>query len=64
MNILRCHIENFGSLCGLDYEFGGGLNALYSPNGGGKTTLACFIKAMFYGLPADTSRSTKPQKLR
>lgn len=57
MNILRCHIENFGSLCGLDYEFGGGLNALYSPNGGGKTTLACFIKAMFYGLPADTSRS-------
>lgn len=57
MKILNCHIENFGALSSLDYNFRDGINALYSPNGGGKSTLAAFIKAMFYGLPSDSSRS-------
>ncbi len=57
MKLISCHIENFGALKAFDCTFNGGLNALYSPNGGGKSTIAAFIKAMFYGLPADSSRS-------
>lgn len=57
MKLLHCHIVNFGSLKDYDIPFGDGLTSLYAPNGGGKTTLAAFIKAMFYGLPADTARS-------
>ena len=57
MKLISCHIENFGALHAFDYTFNGGLNALYSPNGGGKSTIAAFIKAMFYGLPADSSRA-------
>lgn len=57
MKLIACHIENFGGLSQVDCTFGDGLTALYAPNGGGKSTLAAFIRAMFYGLPADTSRS-------
>ncbi len=57
MKLISCHIENFGALHNYDLTFDGGLTSLYSPNGGGKSTLAAFIKAMFYGLPADSSRA-------
>lgn len=57
MKLIRCHIENFGVLHSCDIDFKGGISAFYSPNGGGKSTLAAFIKAMFYGLPADSSRA-------
>ena len=57
MKLISCHIENFGALANYDITFNDGLTALYAPNGGGKSTLAAFIKAMFYGLPADSSRS-------
>lgn len=57
MKLINCHVENFGSLHAFDYDFQNGLNSLYSPNGGGKSTFAAFIKAMFYGLPADSSRA-------
>lgn len=57
MKLLNCHIENFGALSHFDFTFDPALSRVYAPNGGGKTTLAAFIKAMFYGLPADSSRS-------
>lgn len=57
MKLISGYIENFGSLSRCEFTFNGGLTVLYAPNGGGKSTLAAFIKAMFYGLPADTSRS-------
>lgn len=57
MKLISCHIENYGSLSRFDYKFDGGFNQFYSSNGKGKSTLASFIKAMFYGLPTDTSRS-------
>ncbi len=50
MKILSLRIENFGKLSDLSYVFGPGLNTICSENGWGKTTLACFIKAMFYGM--------------
>ncbi len=57
MKLLRLHVENFGTLQNFDLELTDGLNILYQKNGWGKSTLAVFIKAMFYGLPATSRRS-------
>lgn len=59
MRILRLHIENFGTLHDLDLEFQEGLQVFCRENGWGKSTLAAFIKAMFYGLPRTARRSLK-----
>jgi uncharacterized protein YhaN len=57
MRITQLHIENFGGLHDYTEVFGEGLNVRWHPNGWGKSTLAVFIKAMLYGLPATTKRS-------
>ena len=57
MKLLSLHIENFGTLQDFDLVPSEGLNVLYQKNGWGKSTLAVFIKAMFYGLPSSTNRS-------
>lgn len=50
MRLIRCYIENFGKLSHFSYDFSQGLNVVLQENGFGKTTLAAFLKAMFYGL--------------
>ncbi|MBR3895360.1 MAG: AAA family ATPase [Clostridia bacterium] len=57
MRLLRLHVDNFGTLCNFDLSFETGMNVLYQKNGWGKSTLAVFIKAMLYGLPATSKRS-------
>ena len=57
MELIKCHIENFGKLSNFDYDFNSNLNIIKEENGYGKTTFADFIKAMFYGL--ETKRNTK-----
>lgn len=52
MRLLSCHVENYGNISDEDYLFDGALTEFCRENGYGKTTLASFIKAMFYGLPA------------
>ena len=52
MKLIKCHVENFGKLHNFDHEFVIGMNVFIEENGWGKTTLAVFIKAMFYGLPS------------
>lgn len=51
MRILRLHIENFGKLHDFDMDFQEGFHRVCTENGWGKSTLAAFIRAMFYGLP-------------
>ena len=51
MKLLRCQIVNFGCLSDRSFSFDEGLNLFYAQNGKGKSTLAVFLKAMFYGLP-------------
>ncbi|MBR4078088.1 MAG: AAA family ATPase, partial [Oscillospiraceae bacterium] len=51
MKLIRCYIENFGGLHQYTVEFNEGLTVIHEPNGFGKTTLAEFIRAMFYGFP-------------
>lgn len=60
MRLLNCYIEGFGRLRGFSHSFTAGLNVFHEDNGWGKSTLAVFIKAMLYGLPA--SRSTDPEE--
>lgn len=57
MKLLRLHVEGFGTLQNYDLKLTDGLNTLLQENGWGKSTLAVFIKAMLYGLPASSKRS-------
>ncbi len=51
MKLISLHIENFGGLSGYNLAFEEGITVVAEPNGFGKTTLAEFIRAMFYGFP-------------
>ena len=62
MKLIKCHIENYGKLSNLDYNFKDGLNTIKQANGYGKTTFASFIKAMFYGLEAKRSKTLIDRK--
>ena len=52
IKLISCHIENFGKLSSLDIDFTSGLTEIIKENGYGKTTIAIFLKAMFFGLPS------------
>jgi len=52
MKLLACHIDNFGKLSDVTLQFTDGLNVINEANAWGKSTLAAFLKAMFYGLDA------------
>lgn len=57
MRLISCYIENFGGLQKFSYDFKRGLNTILEENGWGKSTLAAFLKAMFYGMERTTKRS-------
>lgn len=59
MNILSCHIENFGKIHNYTMQFSGGVNVICEENGWGKSTFAAFIRAMFYGLEGERKRSVE-----
>ena len=50
MKLLSCHVENFGKLSDFTINFAEGINVINESNAWGKSTLAAFLKAMFYGL--------------
>lgn len=64
MKLISLYIENFGGLSQYSLEFSDGLTVIQEPNGFGKTTLAEFIRAMFYGFPrkAKTLDKSRRQK--
>lgn len=49
MKLLSCHIDNFGKLSDLSIDFADGVNLFHEPNAWGKSTLAAFLRVMFYG---------------
>ena len=51
MKLISCYIEKFGGLSGYSLDFSQGVTVIHAPNGFGKTTLAEFLRAMFYGFP-------------
>ncbi len=57
MKLKRLYVESFGTLQNYRLELQENLHVLHAENGWGKSTLAVFIKAMLYGLPATKKRS-------
>ncbi len=57
MRLIRCHIENFGRLHDLTVEFERDFHLIREPNGWGKSTLAAFIRVMFFGFEGETKRN-------
>ena len=49
MKIQEIYIQSFGGLRERSFRFADGVNVLEGPNESGKTTLAAFIKYIFYG---------------
>lgn len=50
MKLIKCNISAFGIFNNEEFVFDDGLSCVVEENGFGKTTLAMFIKAMFYSL--------------
>ena len=57
MRLTSCHIENFGKLSDYSIEFDKSQNVICEDNGWGKSTLAAFIRAMFYGFEGEKKRN-------
>ncbi|MCC8029472.1 MAG: AAA family ATPase [Lachnospiraceae bacterium] len=57
MRLILCHIENFGKLHDLTIEFQRECHVLSKPNGWGKSTLAAFLRVMFFGFEGETKRN-------
>ncbi len=57
MKLLSCYISAFGGLSDYSIDFSSGVTCLLEQNGFGKTTLAAFIKAMFYGMETANKRT-------
>ncbi len=52
MYIEKIHIDTFGKLSDRDFELERGVNIIEGENESGKSTLAAFIKFIFYGVPS------------
>jgi len=50
LKLISLHVEKFGNLTDYSMDFTDGLNRVLKDNGWGKSTLAAFIRVMFYGL--------------
>ncbi len=59
MKLISCYIEGYGKIKRKEYTFSEGITTIFGENGEGKTTLASFIKAMFYGLKGYKKTSTE-----
>jgi len=64
VKLISCYIENFGGLSRFSLDFSEGVTSVQELNGFGKTTLAEFLRAMFYGFPrkAKSIEKSKRQK--
>lgn len=59
MRLISCYVESYGTIRKKDIIFSRELTQIMENNGTGKTTLASFLKAMFYGLPSYSVKSKK-----
>lgn len=63
MKLISCHIENFGKISNWDYDFTEGLNVFCEDNAWGKSTLAAFIRVMFFGFEDENTRNKERNRL-
>lgn len=57
MKLISCYIENFGTITKSEIKFDENITSICKENGFGKTTLASFLKAMFYGMSSDRTNN-------
>lgn len=63
MYIKHLHINAFGPLCDADLTFDRGLNVIEGENESGKSSVAMFIKFIFYGLSARSGETLSERQL-
>ncbi len=56
MRLLQCHIENFGKWSDKTFHFSQEISSFCEENGWGKSTLAAFIRIMFFGFANERKR--------
>ena len=59
MRLISLHIENFGNFSNFDLLFDCNPAVIMKENGWGKSTLAAFIKVMFYGFSGENKRTNE-----
>lgn len=64
MKLLSCHIDDFGALHDLTYDFNPENTVIFEENGWGKSTFAAFLRAMFFGLFKNGLSIEKNERLR
>lgn len=64
MRLISCYIENFGKLSKYSIDFSDNLTVIKEKNGFGKTTLASFLRVMFYGMPRAAKNLKKNDRKR
>lgn len=57
MKLIKANIQAFGNLKDREIDFSDTLTCIFGPNGYGKTTIASFLRAMFYDIPNATKSS-------
>ena len=62
MKLLKCYIVGFGNWKNQTIDFQGGLTSVCEKNGFGKSSLASFIRAMFYGLERVTKANNERKR--
>lgn len=62
MKLLKCHIVGFGNWKNKTVDFQNGLTSVCEKNGFGKSSLASFIRAMFYGLERVTKANNERKR--
>lgn len=62
MKLLKCYIVGFGNWKNKTIEFQDGLTSVCEKNGFGKSSLASFIRAMFYGLERVTKANNERKR--
>lgn len=64
MKIKCLNVDAFGKIKNKKVVFGDGLNLVYAENESGKSTIAEFIKCMFYGIDSSSRSVRENQRLR
>ncbi len=64
MRLISCHIDNFGKLQDYSVDFTENPMVFLKPNGWGKSTLAAFVKVMFYGFANEKKRGDALERER
>lgn len=57
MKLISLYVSSFGKLKDFSYDFNDNFNVIKQDNGWGKSTLATFIKSVFYGLSGSRLKS-------